>query len=102
MYNIEYVTSLNSNENLQFLIDDDIFLETLHLRICAESIKFTSVCKKNIDVQEQGLKEEILEKTLLRQFQILKDKKQDLEKLREHKLRDHMVRSHLKWLNEGF
>ena len=103
VYNLEYITSISSNENLQFVIDDDTFLETLYLRIRGESIKFASLQKKILDSQERILKEdiEILENTSLQNLQILDDKKQELEQLREHKLRGHLIRSRLKWLEDG-
>ena len=73
------------------------------MRVRGESIKFASKCKKNSNSQEKSLTDdiEILEKTPLQNQQLLDDKKQELEKLREHKLRGHLVRSRLKWLDEG-
>ena len=44
---------------------------------------------------------EILEKNPYQNLQILDDKKQELEKLREHKLRGHLIISRLKWLEDG-
>ena len=44
---------------------------------------------------------ETLEKIPFQNVQILDDKKQELEKLREHKLRGFLIRSRLKWLEDG-
>ena len=103
VYKLEYIASTTSHENIQFLVDDDTFLEMLYLRIRGESIKFASVCKKNLGTKEKNLKDdiEILEKTPFQNQELLDDKKQELEKLREHKLRGHLIRSRLKWLDEG-
>ena len=103
VYSIDYIKNFESNENIKFVVDDDDFLELLYLRIRGESIKFASIKKKQIDIQEKTLKKDIesLESNPLPNQQLLDDKKQELEKLRDYKLKGHLVRSRLKWLDEG-
>ena len=51
------IEDISSNEYLQFIIDDDTFLELLFLRIRGECIKFSSVLKKNNNTTKRALKE---------------------------------------------
>ena len=103
IYSLDHIKDWSSSEFMQFQIDDDLFLETLYMRIRGESIKFASNLKKMNDSQEKELKKdiEILESNSSLSREILDDKKQELEKLREHKLKGHLIRSRLNWLNEG-
>ena len=103
IYSLDHIKDWSSSEFMQFQIDDDLFLETLYMRIRGESIKFASNLKKMNDSQEKELKKdiEILESKSSLSREILDDKKQELEKLREHKLKGHLIRSGLNWLNEG-
>ena len=103
VYSINFIESTVSDEHLNFTVDDDTFLELLYLRIRGESVKFASGLKKNRDNKEKALIKdiEILEQGQSHNYQIIDDKKQELENLREHKMKGHFIRSRLKWLNEG-
>ena len=95
IYQLNYIEDTSSNEYLQFVIDEDTFLELLFLRIRGETIKFSSVLKKNNNSMEKALKEDIeyLETHSTYNDQILNDKKQELQNIREHKLKGEFVRS---------
>ena len=103
IYQLNYIEDTSSNEYLQFVIDEDTFLELLFLRIRGETIKFSSVLKKNNNSMEKALKEDIeyLETHSTYNDQILNDKKQELQNIREHKLKGEFVRSRLKWISDG-
>ena len=47
-----------SNKDLQFIINDDAFLELLFLRIRSESVKFFSVLNKKNNKTEKAWKED--------------------------------------------
>ena len=103
IYQLNYIEDTSSNEYLQFVIDEDTFLKLLFLRIRGETIKFSSVLKKNNNSMEKALKEDIeyLETHSTYNDQILNDKKQELQNIREHKLKGEFVRSRLKWISDG-
>ena len=103
IYQLNYIEDTSSNEYLQFVLDEDTFLELLFLRIRGETIKFSSVLKKNNNSMEKALKEDIeyLETHSTYNDQILNDKKQELPNIREHKLKGEFVRSRLKWISDG-
>ena len=55
MYNLDYIR----DTNVTFSVDDDIFLETLFLRIRGETVKFSKFLKKKEKVLESNLKNDI-------------------------------------------
>ena len=103
VYSLNFIESTISDEHLKFIVDDDIFLELLYLRIRGESIKFGSGLRKNRENKEKALINdiELLEQGQPYNHYIIDDKKQELETLREHKMKGQFIRSRLKWLNEG-
>ena len=103
VYSIDYIKNSESNEYIQFVVDDNDFLELLYLRIRGESIKFASIKKNKQIHRKKTLKKDIesLESNPLPNQQLLDNKKQELEKLRDYKIKGHLVRSRLKWLDEG-
>ena len=58
VYNLENLNSI-PDEDIQFTINDNIFLECLFMKIRGESVKFASRLKKNLTLEEDNLKSEI-------------------------------------------
>ena len=77
----------------------------LILKIREESIRFSSMLKKTRNKTEAKLIKEIdyLEKLELndRKLNLLENKKQELETIRQDILQGHLVRSRINWLNES-
>ena len=100
--NLKFIENLYNSNDIHFVIDDDTFLEALFLRVRGETIKFSSTLKKTRDKQEKALINDIavLENSNILspyKLQILDDKKQELEDIREIKIQGHVIRSRLKW-----
>ena len=92
-------------KDLKFSIDDDLFFETLLLIIRGETIKFSSIQKKKNKTREFDLEKQItaLEKNVIDQetFNILNDKKQELEIHRKIIMNGAMIRSKANWVEWG-
>ena len=106
VYKLEYIENSYSSKEVNFVIDDDTFLEALFLRVRGETIKFSSILKKKVDQNERDLIRDIevlegIENLSPHKSQILDDKKQELEGIRELKMQGHVVRSRVNWLHEG-
>lgn len=103
IYNLDNLNSI-PEKDLQFTINDNIFLECLFMKIRGESIKFATQLKKNLTIEEDNLKREIekLEGELLvdnkHNLELLTFKKQKLIELRKNKTDGQMVRSRTQWL----
>lgn len=97
--NIENIT----DEEIQFIIDDQLFLETLLLEIRGKTISYSSYKKKKINEKEKNLIAEItkLEINYEQNLQSIQNKKKELENIRNHKLMGNIIRSRAKWLDEG-
>ena len=65
VYTLEFLKN-NGPNNIHLSIDDNLFLETLLIRLRGETIKFASLLKKTKMNMEERLKEEIndLEKVI--------------------------------------
>ena len=106
VYNLENLNSI-PDEDIQFTINDNIFLECLFMKIRGESVKFASRLKKNLTLEEDNLKSEI--ETLeghsvlgnKDNLELLTFKKQKLIELRKKKTDGQMVRSRTQWIQEG-
>ena len=102
VYSIEFLENHENFDSIQFKIDYHLFLETLLLSIRGETIKFSSNLKKLNDQ---------LEKTLLRDIEILEqsgqnidllyEKQDELENLRKVKIDGQIVRSRCQKLKDG-
>ena len=96
---------INIPDNLvNFTITDGEFLEMLLLQIRGESIKFAPFLKRQTSELENKLVNEIafLEANqCLHDSDTLKDKKKELEKIREIAIQGTVIRSRAQWLNEG-
>ena len=96
----------NSFGGIEMTIDDDSFLEVILLRILGESIKFASYERKKQMYQENSLIKDIEtlesnENLQASNAELLQDKKQELQKLRDIKMKGELVRSRLQWLKDG-
>ena len=91
--------------DLVFNISDQLFLETLLLRIRGETIKFSSRLKRMQYDKEQSLLKEIEllnDQNLTNdQYYILEEKKSELEKIRHTKLKGEIIRSRVQLLCDG-
>ena len=103
VYNIEKINLINEHD-IHLRIPDDLFLEMLILRMRGESVKFSSIKKRNENIKEKKLISEIqaLEKNndSIKQ-ETLESKKHELIQLREQNMKGHYVRSRVQWLHEG-
>ena len=106
VYNINFLTNPANYGNIDLVIDSDIYLEVLFLKLRDESIKFANFQKKLQNLKEKELISDIeyLEsnETLIESNStLLSDKKAELEDIRKIKLEGEHVRSRLQWLKEG-
>ena len=95
VYDLEYLDSIQ-DLNINFTITDDIFLETLLLKIRGDTIKFASKLKKEHQTKELHLVAEIeqLEKVeTICATESLRLKQEELKQLRECHTRGQMIRS---------
>ena len=103
VYNVDYVKAVGSD--LIYSINDHLFLETLLMKIRGESIKHSSIKKKNEQEREKKLIKdiEILENTPCHfgSDESLNSKKNELVKIRENTLKGHIIRSRTQWLADG-
>ena len=104
VYNLDFLR--NRFSDIEMTIDDDTFLEMLLLRIRGETIKFASYEKKKKMHQESRLIKDIetLESSEILQasnMELLNDKRQELQKLRDIKMKGELVRSRQQWLKDG-
>ena len=104
VYNLEYLDE--NYREVNFTIDNDLFLEVLLLRIGGESIKFSTFIKKKNNSKEMELIKDIeyLEQhndVTTSHGDLLSDKKAELEHLRENKVKGEQIRSRIEWLSEG-
>lgn len=84
-------------------IDDSIFLEVLLMEIRGLSISYSSHKKKEREKIEISLVNEItfLESQEHINFELIEQKKSNLENLRKHKLQGHFIRSRARWIEQG-
>lgn len=91
----------------QYLHDDDInhsiFVEVLLMEIRSITISYSSFKKKERDKIEITLLKDIenIESQSDIDFELLHEKKSELEKVRKEKLQGHIIRSRAKWVEEG-
>ena len=103
VYNLDYLTQ--SNNNVQFTIDDDTFLEALILQIRGETIKYSSKFKHEQNLKENQLLNDIEDLQSSHNAQIssdiLEDKRLELESIQNEKIKGRMIRSHMQWLTKA-
>ena len=103
VYNLDYLK--HTNNNIQFTIDNDTFLEVLFLQIRGETIKYSSKLKCEQSQREKQLLKDIEDLETCNNAQtsteILEDKRLELEILQNEKVKGQIVRSRMQWLSEG-
>ena len=103
VYNYEELDNI-PNEDIQFVINDQLFLGTLLMEIRGESISYASFKNKQRNNRESVLMKQIeeLEKSMdddnIRAARILKT---ELYDVRNDKLKGHMIRSKAQYLDQG-
>ena len=91
-------------QNIQLTLADDMFLETLLLRIWGESIKYGAYKKRSNINFEKSLASEIekLESgNSDTDFELLELKRQELIEYRQKAMQGHLIRSRSQWVAEG-
>ena len=104
IYNLDYL--MNNQDTIELIIEKDMFLEMLFMRIRGETIKFATTLKKENKIREKILLEDIdhlerIQDETGTNSKLMEDKKLELQKLREKRINGQMVRSHLQWLDQG-
>lgn len=102
VYNIDSIDKIPDNE-IQFIVNDQLFLETLLMEIRGKCISYSSYIKKKSTEKEQSLLSQInqLEEKYEENIETINLKKKELENIRNHKLMGNIVRSKAKWISEG-
>ena len=91
------------NSGIQFVISDQLFLETLLLNIRGQTISFATYKKSQRKLKQKELEQAILEleqNPLADPTEIIKSKLQ-LEIIRKEEMRGITLRSKVKWIEEG-
>ena len=101
-YNRENLCNIPDSE-IQFIVNDQLFLETLLLEIRAKTLSYSSFKKKEQDKLEKNLIAEIkiLEERNNPSLHSLIEKQHELEEIRKERLRGSLIRSRSKWIDEG-
>lgn len=103
VYNLNHLDNV-PDEEIQFIIDDQLFLETLLMELRGKSISFSAFRKKQKDLEEKDLiqkiklNEENLSESNQKELDTLKH---ELEKLRREKIKGYVIRSRAQWIEEG-
>ena len=111
VYNIEAINQV-ARENLQFVIDDQMFFEMILLKIRGTSIALSARLKKDRNSRENfiekelaNLQEKIDNAALVNLLESLNNKKdnlnQELESLRADRMQGVLVRSKSRWIEYG-
>ena len=105
VYNLDNIDDIDL-ENLEFLINDQLFLETLLMEIRASTISYASFKKRSRVNREKILIERINEneKCLLQDEGVrttLENDRTELENIRKHKMEGIQIRSRARWIQEG-
>ena len=102
VYHPHFLNNINDSI-INFTISDSDFLEILLLQIRGETIRYSSVSKKNMCIREKNLRKEIenLENSNSDDSIELETKKKELETIRNKKLSGTLVRARAQWLAEG-
>ena len=102
IYNYDNIDSIPDNE-IQFTIDDQLFLETILMNIRSKTISYASFKKKKMNLKENDLKCEIQEMETQNNLNldVLEQKKRELENIRQKRLKGSIIRSRARWVEEG-
>ena len=102
-YNLEKLDDVD-NDIFEPIINPQLFLDVILLESRSKTIAFSSAIKKRDINLEKDLENEIkhLENSNLEtHFESLKDKKEQLQLLREKKLKGTLIRSRARWVEQG-
>ena len=103
LYQHEFLEK-GSYQDIQLTIPQDLFLETILLRIRGESIKYGAFKKRSNSNFEKLLLSEIekLESgNNTTDIEMLELKRQELVEYRQQEMKGHMIRSRTQWVTEG-
>ena len=105
LYNFDNLCSV-SNEDIHFLINDQLFFETLLLEIRGKTISYACHKKKTENLEEKNLLSEIERLELLNVLdedskKSLDENRTKLEILRNKKLQGMIIRSRMQWIDQG-
>lgn len=95
-----------TSHNVEFIISDQLFFETLKMEIRKVTIRYSSIKKKEKEKQEQNILEQIENLTnspnITHQIlECIHNLKEELQLLREYKMKGIVLRSKVQWLEEG-
>ena len=101
-----YVNSLESREDIQFTISDELFLETLLMNIRAKTIMFSIQKRRHLIEKEDRLLKELNECESLpnpssQDIETIEQKQLELKTLRNPRNEGRIVRSRVRWYEEG-
>ena len=102
-YNLNNINTIE-NENFQTIINPQLFFEILLLEIRSKTIAFSSALKKNETDKVKTLESEIKKLDSLDpvgNFEIIKEKQVELNKIREKRLEGTMIRAKARWIENG-
>lgn len=101
VYNAENINNIPNSE-IEFIINDQLFLEVLLMEIRGETISYATHRNKERQQNYNTLLEEIDALEGRGEFnELLENKKKQLEAIREYKLKGAALRSRTKWVLEG-
>ena len=98
--------ALESDQDLRFVIDDQLFFETLMSHLRGVTIQYGSRKKKAQGVREQELIESIQHFDSLasqdeRVINVLERKKEELYRMRKEQMKGVLIRAKARWIEEG-
>jgi exonuclease III len=105
LYNPNAINSISNNE-IQFTISDQLFLDTLLMKIRDKTISYATAKKKKNNETEKALEIKITEleqKVYLQENEKheLQKAKRDLVSLRENRMHGVLIRSRARWIADG-
>lgn len=103
IYNRKNIETIKLDD-IQFTINDQLFLDTLLMEIRGKTISYSSFKKKKMLQKEQNLEKEILklEQNLSEVSLItLTEKQKEYEDIRRNRFKGQCIRSRAKWIEEG-
>ena len=103
VYEIDNINNIH-DQYIQFIISDQLFLDTLLMEIRGESISYGSFIKKQTNLEEKDLIQKIkdLEENLNEENKDdLANNRERLNELRKNKLKGHFIRSKARWVENG-
>ena len=102
VYNMDQINNI-PDDQIQFVINDQLFLETLLMELRGKSISFSSYKKKTLEKKEKELISSIeyiegnLSSSNLHEIEILKE---ELQNIRKNKMQGFLVRARAKIIED--